>query len=180
MPEEIQRTPGVTHATPERIMTPTPIHDTNALMREAGQVVGPKRLAAALHQSLGHTYRQMRDSADVDPEATGCRNAFDSFETIAELCATRGPDGHAVLVQMRGWTDSLFERLAGRATEPATLQVMMHAVADTIQQANEAAAAALRGDRERGEVQREIAEAIASLENLGRIVGSAGGPLKVA
>lgn len=141
--------------------------DTHVIYRRALDVAGPKHVAHALGLSLGHVYRCARDPMDVDGEGTGARNDLDRLQALAELLATR-PGGAAVLVQMREWTDALFDRLLGQSTQHSPVSM-----ADMGDLAREYAEFAQNVNAEPSVVNKEGAELIAKTVDIMRRRGAA-------
>lgn len=159
-----------------------PTHETSLLMRAVLEVAGAKRVSIVTGYALGTVYAMGRDPADANPDATGQANPFDRVEQLGELCATRGQEGRAVLVQMREWTDRLYDRLMGAQVEPATTVIRFRAMIDAARETAEALAKCDPESPDYAAVHKEVSEAIASLENVLRAFAmpAPGGPLKVA
>jgi hypothetical protein len=160
--------------------SPIPTHESHQIF---WFILNGVTTAVRLFHATGFSTKTInewaRDTGEVDPEGTGGPNPLDRIAQIVGHLATRGAAGEAAIVMMREYLDRLFVSVLGeREPVPLTVQFRLDAVADTLRETSEAAAAAVHGDRDPAEVRREIAEAIASLERLGRIVGSTGTPLR--
>lgn len=154
------------------------------MQRRVNDVVQPKNLAPLVARSANQVAKWARDAADHDADSTGCHGPLDMIRTYFRVLAIHGPEGRACAVELREWICREADEAMAVTSEPSTLQFRLSAVADTLRETGEAAAAAARGEVDSAEVSREIAEAIASLEKLHRIVAPtparASSPLSVA
>lgn len=144
--------------------------ETSDLYRDAIEAAGAKRLAHALGISLSHAYRLARPTMDVDPDGTGARSDLDRLEALVDLLASR-PEGRPVLVKMRQWTDALFRRALGAWAGPALDEdTLADQVGRAVKEVGEAISRCQRAVLEcpdrRGELRKELHEAIAELKTL--------------
>jgi protein-disulfide isomerase len=131
-------------------------------MRLVQDVAGAKRIAQATGVVPATVYAWSRDPHDLTADSTGQHSPLDRVEAIAELCATRGPEGAAALVQMRAWFDRLFDRLQGIQRAPLS---KASAQARALREIGEALVAVAE-DADPSRQHKEISEAIAALQAL--------------
>jgi hypothetical protein len=156
-----------------------PETDPARMQRRVNDVVQPKNLAPLVGKSANQVAKWGRDPADHDADATGCPGPLEHVRTYFRVLAIHGAEGRACAVELREWLCREADDALG-ITEPTTTELRLNAVAETLRETGEAAAAAVKGDRDPADAQREIAEAIASLQKLGRIVAAQAPALKAS